>query len=116
VLAQDDERLYGGSADSILSLRKSDGAPETIVTVDEIAAVRGGLAVDGQYIYFLAPCSSPRSVPIRRAPKGGGPAEVVVNDPCPYGIAVDETHLYWLSGGIAENMEPTRIRRMRIAP
>ncbi len=96
VLAVDDVNVYwvrigqtfGDSA--ILAVPRAGGLPVTLVQGAEPV----NIATDGEYVYW----SGPLAAMVARVPVGGGTVEPLATD-SPDCVAVDDTSVYWSSGG-----------------
>ena len=96
-VAQNPDWLVGDAANlywidagaDIRSVGKSGGA---VTTLSSQEAGPTALALDDGYVYWTARLGGA----IRRVPKAGGPAEVVVSAVEPYYLAVDDAWVYWV--------------------
>ena len=102
VMVADDATLYVGAFRSTMSpnqviwaVSKSTGALRELWTGTEIEGV-GGLALAGEILYFTTASS------VRRMPKAGGAVETLASGQnIANALAVDATHAYWASSGLA---------------
>jgi len=88
----DTEWVYWIDGTTVNRIRKEGGAVETIVTGLESGRT---IALDRTHVYF-ADSGGEGLRDIYRVPKSGGQPSIVLSDVMlPYGIAVDESCLYW---------------------
>ncbi len=87
-------QTYGESA--ILAVPRAGGIPITLVQ----GAESGNIATDGEYVYWSAPLATALGARVvARVPAGGGSVQPLASD-SPICITVDDTNVYWTSGGV----------------
>jgi hypothetical protein len=98
-IAIDDDALYFTSADQWMLGRvgKDGGAATVLVPEGGLREPTSGLVADGAYVYASA-YTAGAGAGARRVPKEGGPEEAIDVCNTTWGLTVDATDVYWVTG------------------
>lgn len=75
-------------------------AGEKVQRIAESQAAPRGIALSGGYVYWVNLDPGEDFGELVRAPRGGGPFEVVSSEPTPVAVAASGAGLFWLSMGL----------------
>jgi hypothetical protein len=94
-LGLDATDLYFVQDDAISRIAKAGGAPLQLVALDPAQSVES-IAVDDTHVYWADTSSDT----VERAPKNGGPAEILASGLADPGVVrLDATSVYWATRG-----------------
>ena len=103
-VATDGTSVYATGANELWSFPVAGGPPATFALPMSVFA----LGWDSTDLYFSSWVTMPHS--ISRMPKTGGAVSLVAHTDLPYGIAVDNTRVYWAEIGNTDVQYSGRIR------